>query len=163
MWKEDYYFKVCHRLQYEDCCAGNWDMCPTSLGSSHTGEPWYKWQVIIIETSVMVLCSENNNISIIFLLQCVRLYWELSEREWNYYAYLFLLQNLPQSPGVNSHRRAGWACPLLDGHHHFNLQWALGLTRGSQKPLHRGTVGVGWMIPQLMHHCCSSSVVLLHH
>ncbi len=69
--------------------------------------------------------------------------------------------NLPLTPGVNSHRRAGWARPLWDGRHHSSLQWALGLTRGSQKPLHRGTVGVAWMTPQLMHHCCSSSDVPL--
>lgn len=62
---------------------------------------------------------------------------------------------------MKSHRRAGWARPLWDGRHHSGLQWALGLTRGSQKPLHRGTVRVGWMTPQLMHHCCSISDVPL--
>lgn len=45
--------------------------------------------------------------------------------------------------------------------HHSSLQWAVGLTRGSQKPLHRGTFGLGWMTPQLMHHCCWSCDVLL--
>lgn len=77
------------------------------------------------------------------------------------YLFVPLPLNLPLTPGVSSHSKAGWARPPWDGRHHSSLQWALGLTRGSQKPLHRGTVGVGWMTPQLMHHCCSSSDVPL--
>lgn len=79
-------------------------------------------------------------------------------------SYLPPLQNCPHvSIGVWSHRRTERACPLLEGHHRFHLQWAPGLTRGSQKPPHRGTAGAAWLPPQLMHHCCRSSVVLSHH
>lgn len=66
-----------------------------------------------------------------------------------------------RDPALNKYKRV--LPSLLDGQGHLHLQWALGLTRGSQKPLHRGTGGVAWLIPQLMHHCCSGSAVHFRH
>lgn len=102
--------------------------------------------------------------SIFFSLSLILPVYVTLKRIHNCSFYLPLLQNGPYVPsGVRSHRRTERACPLLEGHHRFHLQWAPGLTRGSQKPPHRGTAGAAWLPPQLMHHCCRSYVVLSHH